>query len=43
MLGSKEVEQDHESEEDHVAKEWNKVNLSLQNVAKELLPQKWRK
>ena len=23
VLGSKEVEQDHESEEEHVAKEWN--------------------
>ena len=38
VLGSKEVEQDHECEEEHVVKEWNKVKLSLQNAAKELLP-----
>ena len=38
VLGSEEVEQDHESEEEHVEKEWNKVKLSLQNAAKELLP-----
>ena len=38
VLGSKEVEQDHESEEEHAATEWNKVKLSVQNVAKELLP-----
>ena len=29
VLGSEEVEQDHESEEEHVEKEWNKVKLSL--------------
>ena len=40
VLGSEEVEQDHESEEEHVEKEWNKVKLSLQNAAKELLPKK---
>ena len=40
MLGSEKVEQDHESEEDHVEKEWSKEKLSLQNAAKELLPQK---
>ena len=27
VLGSEEVEQDHESEEEHVEKEWNKVKL----------------
>ena len=43
MLGSEEVEQDHESEEEHVAKEWNKVKLSLQNAAKALLPKKAKK
>ena len=43
MLGSEEVEQDHESEEEHVAKEWNKVKHSLQNAAKELLPKKAKK
>ena len=40
MLGSKEVEQDNESEEEHVEKEWNKVKLNLQNATKELLPKK---
>ena len=40
VFGSKEVEQDHESEEEHVEKEWNKVKLSLQNATKELLPKK---
>ena len=43
MLGSEEVEQDHESEEEHVEKEWNKVKLSLQNAAKDLLPIKAKK
>ena len=43
MLGSEEVEQDHENEEEHVEKEWNKVKLSLQNAAKELLPKKVKK
>ena len=43
VLGSEEVEQDHESEEEHVEKQWNKVKLSLQNAAKELLPQKVKK
>ena len=43
MLGSEEVEQDRESEEEHVEKEWNKVKLSLQNVAKKLLPKKVKK
>ena len=38
ILGLEEVEQDHESEEEHVEKEWNKVKLSLQNASKELLP-----
>ena len=28
MLGSEKVEQDHESEEEHVEKEWNKVKLT---------------
>ena len=32
--------QDHESKEEHVEKEWNKVKLSLQNATKELLPKK---
>ena len=27
VLGSEEVEQDHENEKEHVAMEWNKVNL----------------
>ena len=40
VLGSEKVEQDHESEEGHVEKEWSKVKLSLQNAAKELLPKK---
>ena len=40
LLGSEEVEQDHESEEEHVEKEWNKVKICLQNAAKELLPKK---
>ena len=40
VLDSKEVEKDQESEEEHVEKEWNKVKLSLQNAAKELLPKK---
>ena len=43
MLGSEEVEQDHKGEEEHVEKEWNKVKLSLQNTAKELLPKKLKK
>ena len=43
VLGSEEVEQDHESEEEHVEKEWNKIKLSLQNAAKEHLPKKWRR
>ena len=43
VLGSEEVEQDQENEEEHVVKEWNKVNLSLQNAAKELLPKKAKK
>ena len=43
MLGSEEVKQDHESEEEHVEKEWNKVKLSLQSAAKELLPKKQRR
>ena len=43
MLGSEEVEQDHESEEEHVVKEWNKVKLSLQNAVKELLLKKVKK
>ena len=43
MLGSEKVEQDHESEEEHVEKEWSKVKLSLQNAAKELLPKKVKK
>ena len=34
------MEQDHESEEEQVEKEWSKVKLSLQNAAKELLPKK---
>ena len=37
------MEQDHESEEEHVEKEWNKVKLSLQNAAKELLPKNVKK
>ena len=40
VLSSEEVEQDHESEEEHVEKEWNKVKGSLQNAAKELLSKK---
>ena len=40
VLGSEEVEQDHESKKEHVEKEWNKVKLSLQNAAKELLPKR---
>ena len=43
VLGSEKVEQDHESEEEHVEKEGNKVRLSLQNAAKELLPKKSEK
>ena len=43
MFGSKEVEQYHESKEELVAKEWNKVKCSLQNAAKELLPKKAKK
>ena len=43
MLGSEKVEQNHESEEEHVEKEWSKVKLSLQNAAKELLPKKVEK
>ena len=43
VLGSEEVQQDHENEEEHVEKEWNKVKLSLQNAAKELLPKKVKK
>ena len=43
VLGSEKVEQDHESEEEHVEKERNKVKLSLQNAAKELLPKKVKK
>ena len=43
VLGSEKVEQDHESEEEHVEKEWSKVKLSLQNAAKELLPKKVKK
>ena len=42
-MGSKKLEQDHESKEEHVEKEWNKVKLSLQNAAKELLPKKVKK
>ena len=37
------MEQDHESEEEQVEKEWNKVKLSLQNAAKEPLPKKAKK
>ena len=40
VFGSEEVEQDLECEEEHIAKEWNKVKLSSQNAAKELLPKK---
>ena len=43
VLGSEKVEQDHESEEEGVVKEWNKVKLTLQNAAKELLPKKLKK
>ena len=43
VLGSEKVEQDHESEEEHVEKEWSKVKLSLQNAAKELVPKKMKK
>ena len=43
MLGSEEMKQDHESEKEHVEKEWNKVKLSLQNAAKRLLPKKVKK
>ena len=43
VLGSKEVEQDHEGGKEHVAKKWNKVKLSLQNAAIELLPKKAKK
>ena len=43
VLGSEKVEQDHESEEEHVEKEWSKVKLSLQNAAKDLLPKKVKK
>ena len=43
MLGSEKVEQDHESEEENVEKEWSKVKLSLQNAVKELLPKKVKK
>ena len=43
VLGSKEMEQHHESEEEHVEKEWNKVKPSLQDAAKELLPKKVKK
>ena len=43
VLGSEKVEQDHESEAEHVEKEWSKVKLSLQNAAKELLPKKVKK
>ena len=40
MLGAEEGDQDNESEEEHVEKEWNKVKLSLHNAAKKLLPKK---
>ena len=40
MLGSEEVEQDHESEEDHVEKEWKKVKLSLQKCSKRVTTQR---
>ena len=40
VLGFEGVEQDHESEEKHVVKEWYNVKLSLQNVA---LPKKQRR
>ena len=40
MLGNEKVEQDHESEEEPVEKEWSKVKVSLTNAAKELLPKK---
>ena len=43
VMGSEDMEQDCESEEEHVEKEWNKVKLSLQNAAKELLPKKVKK
>ena len=43
VLVSEEVEQDHESEEEHVAKEWNKGKLSLQNAAKEHTSKKVKK
>ena len=35
VLRYKKVEQDHEVKEEHVAKGWDKVKLSLQNAAKE--------
>ena len=43
VLGAEKVEQDHESEEEHVEKEWSKVKVSLQNAAKELPPKKVKK
>ena len=43
VLGSEKVEHNHESEEEHFEKECNKVKLSLQNTAKELLPKKLKK
>ena len=42
-MGSEKVEQDHESEEEHLAKEWDKIKLSLHNEAKDLLPPKSKK
>ena len=40
VLGSEKVEQDHESEEEHVEKEWSKVKLSLQKCSKRATTQK---
>ena len=43
VLGSEKVEQDHESEEEHVEKEWGKVKHSLQKCSKRATTQKSEK
>ena len=40
VLGSEKVGQDHESEEEHVEKEWSKVNLSFTKCSKRATTQK---
>ena len=40
VFGSEEVEQDHESEKEHVEKEWNKVKLVYKMQQKSTSPKR---